>query len=371
MKTNIVLATITKVPNYGAALQAYASKKVLENFGAVTILEHDNPVLRRARSWVRIGSNARSVMSAGKDLMRMRSRSQLLSKFKAFYDHDLGLNQSQTPAQLRERETEIDVCVSGSDQIWNPLCVSDDGTFDEAYFLNFAPYGSKRISFSSSMGGYQCNKNMRGRLAELLNGYDAISVREHDTKIFLEELLAKPVRHSLDPTLHLTSDQWAELIPKNWSLDKPGDFILTYAVPRLKILNDVTKRISSHLKLPVVSIDSDPFPLIDTPYRIRNAGPVEFLDLFRSARFVTTDSFHGVCFSIIHKIPFVAVTSGPHANRIKSLLIRLGLEERCLNDKDDILRAQRPIDYTSVHSILNSERNADLNFLETSMLFEQ
>lgn len=366
MRSKIVLTTITRVPNYGASLQAFAAKQVLQSFGAVTVLEYDNPVLQSARALVRFGPNAKSILSAGKDLLRLRSRSRLLAKFGRFYEHELGMDSAQTLDELLHGRGKIDACVSGSDQIWNPNCVSANDSFDEAYFLTWAPENSRRIAFSSSMGGYTCSPKKRDQLAKLLHAYDAISVREHDTKIFLEELLDREVRHSLDPSLHLTAAEWASFVPPGERSGMPDEYILTYAVPRLRALGEATRQVADHLKLPVVSIDSDPIPLINTPFRAQDAGPKEFLDLFRNAHFVTTDSFHGVCFAIIHRIPFAAFTTGKHANRIDSLLARLGIQERIFESGRSIREIDKPIDFEMVHSKLQHEKCMDMIFLRNA-----
>lgn len=366
MKPNIVLTTITRVPNYGASLQAYASRQVLERFGDVTILEYDNPVVRRSRALIRSGPSAKNLLSAGKDILRFRSRARLLEKFKTFYDYNLGLSESLTLDQIQNTKKKIDFCISGSDQIWNPQCVSDEDKFDDTYFLSFAPQHSRCIAFSSSMGGYQCRGSKLVELARLLSRFDAISVREQDTKILLEQILGRSVRHSLDPTLHLNSSTWSDLV-KNFRADVPEDFILAYTVPRLKRLARVSKQVASCLELPIVSIDGDPFPLVDTRYQINDAGPIDFLELFQRAKFVVTDSFHGVCFAITYRLPFLAVTTGPHASRITSLLTMLGLEGRLVREDSIPNEALKAINYHRVHSRLIQEREKDIAFLEESI----
>jgi len=38
--------------------------------------------------------------------------------------------------------------------------------------------------------------------------------------------------------------------------------------------------------------------------QIRDAGPIEFIELFDNASFVVTDSFHGTCFALNFSKPF-------------------------------------------------------------------
>ena len=67
------------------------------------------------------------------------------------------------------------------------------------------------------------------------------------------------------------------------------------------------------------------------PYDV---APDRFLNLLRGASYVCTDSFHGSCFSIIHRKKFVAFNryaeGAKHSknSRIDTLCGNLGLQER-------------------------------------------
>ena len=70
-----------------------------------------------------------------------------------------------------------------------------------------------------------------------------------------------------------------------------------------------------------------------------DVAPDRFLNLLRGASYVCTDSFHGSCFSIIHRIPFVTFNryadGSKHSknSRIDTLCGNLGLQERRYNEK--------------------------------------
>src|SRR5690606_30181677 len=61
---------------------------------------------------------------------------------------------------------------------------------------------------------------------------------------------------------------------------------------------------------------------------IMDAGPIEFVSLFRNAKVICTSSFHGLAFSIIFEKTFYAVPHLTRNSRISSLLKLLNLDKR-------------------------------------------
>ena len=91
-------------------------------------------------------------------------------------------------------------------------------------------------------------------------------------------------------------------------------------------------------------------PKIVNPRRevrsVHDAGPLEFMDLIRNARFVCTSSFHTMAFAIhFHKDFYVVRHSNGRNTRMQSLLEQLGLGERLV---DRVPESWEPIDYSAV-----------------------
>ena len=81
---------------------------------------------------------------------------------------------------------------------------------------------------------------------------------------------------------------------------------------------------------------------------------------------VYTDSFHGMCFSIIFNKPFILFgSSGKAFTRHESLMSLLGIPDRKANSIDDIKRLENePIDWNSVNQKLQEHLRTAEEFLE-------
>lgn len=87
---------------------------------------------------------------------------------------------------------------------------------------------------------------------------------------------------------------------------------------------------------------------------------------------MVTDSFHGCVFSIIFGKPFVAVAnSWRGTNRFTSLLAPLGLVDRLVFNLEEYYQRRelllKPIDYTKVNSLLDTQSTYSLNFLKNAL----
>ena len=85
------------------------------------------------------------------------------------------------------------------------------------------------------------------------------------------------------------------------------------------------------------------------PYDV---GPEEFLNWIRGAEYVSTDSFHGTCFSVIHHKKFVIFnrysdqSKTSKNSRVDSLCQNLNLSERRFSG--DICAIRNEINYQAV-----------------------
>ncbi|NJO18205.1 MAG: polysaccharide pyruvyl transferase family protein [Thioploca sp.] len=368
MKNEIALITTHNVGNYGALLQAFATQKILSQYGEVETINYFNPHFQSRLDPIRFGLSIRSIKILIHDLLRLKDRNKATKQFKNFIESNMNLSKLVTRQDIQNGAINyFDVYVCGSDQIWNPNVVSKDGKLDPIYFLNFANKPARKISYASSMGGHRLTDSEQEQVKDLLKDFTTISVRESDTQEVLSQLLKREVFHVLDPTLLLSKEEWFKVleIDKNYRTQKE-DYILVYMLPRVPLIKKVVKFFVKKLEAKVVTLEQKFKSFIKADVHIRDAGPIEFIELFANARFVITNSFHGVCFSINFKKPFVAVSGG--GNRVENLLNLFSLKERVIHDEKNIYKLSTDLNYEFLEKQLQDERAKSIKVLNSTIV---
>lgn len=364
----IAIVTIHNTNNYGAIFQTFALQVVLSRYGDVEIVNYDNRHLSRSFDLIRFKLSFHGLLGAGKDIFRLLPRRRVIRSFLAFIEANMKLTKNCTGAELKQGGAGVFDCyVAGSDQIWNPACVSQNGRLDPVYFLDFSPKEARRVSFASSLGAYVFSDKEKLELKEYLNDFSVISVREQGAQKLLQEILGRKVNHVLDPTLLLSKSEWLENVGLPKKAREKEKYILLYTVPKVPLVKKVVDFFSKKIGLKVIAIDQGLSPGARVDEHIRDAGPLDFIRLFTDAEFVITDSFHGVCFSLNFGKPFVAVSPGKYANRIESLLSLVGLEDRLVKSEDDFGGFRCELDFKEAHEKLLSARRSSLNVLSLSL----
>lgn len=361
----IALITIHNANNYGAVLQAYATKKILSNFGEVHTINYDNKHLSHHLDLLRFSPSIHGIKMVIHDLLRLPSRIQAVSKFKNFITTNMNLTQKLSFEELMKGKAgHFDVYICGSDQIWNPEIVSPNKKIDPIFFLSFASKNAKKISYASSIGHHHFSDSEKLEVKNLLYDFTTISTRENDGQKKLSEILPdREIQHVLDPTLLLSKDEWLEAL--DIKLVKPKEaYILVYSVPRTELIRKAVDFYAKKLNLKVVAIDQMLFPLTKVDEHIKDAGPKEFIELYANASFVITDSFHGTCFAANFGKPFVSVSAGKRANRIISLLSLLDVNKRLVNNENEFENIKFEIDSEQILSKLEKLKDKSKKILE-------
>ena len=99
------------------------------------------------------------------------------------------------------------------------------------------------------------------------------------------------------------------------------------------------------------------------------ANVEDWIYIIKNSKYFITDSFHGICFSIIFNIPFICVLNEyAGKSRIKSLSKMLRFEDRIINDItskiDDKLI---DMDFSNINEIMEVEKERSLKWLKNSL----
>lgn len=357
--------TIHNALNYGAVFQAYATQEILSKYGKVEIINYQNKHIEKVYKTFNIRLNHNMPKDLIRDFYLLKGKLSKKKKFDSFFKSKLNLTE---PTDFRSNKlSSYDIYVSGSDQIWNPMCTNGSNIINEHYYLAFAPKSAKKISYASSLGSFRFKVDQYQKAKALLESFDSLAIRERDGKEYLEELLHKKIEQVLDPTLLLSKFDW---IRKLGLQEKQAikEYILVYTVPRSELLKDVIKHYSK-LGVKIIAIDSNLRKLGVVDEQIRDAGPKEFLNLFLNAKKIITDSFHGVCFSINFQKDFLAISSGAQSNRMKNILELTGLEDRFISSIENISNIEKlgAINFNNAHSLLDNRKAESLKYLNKSI----
>lgn len=365
MALKIALITIHWANNYGSSLQTFATLKALNKYGEVSVLDYRNPYTSKGMSWIRFGTKPRDILRISKDMFRLISRYKVIKKFENFSYKNFNLTNPLNNSDFKKLNDEFDVFVSGSDQIWNPKIVNEEGIIDTHYFLDFVT-DKKKISYASSLGTYKYTEIEAKEVTPLLNSYNTIAVREHDSSIYLSKLLHKDVSHVLDPTLLHTKEEWLKFFDIDINQNEEP-YILVYALHKDKLLKEVVEKVVQELNFKVITIDQDPFTNFNCDKHIKDASPEEFIKLFSQANFVITNSFHGTCFSVNFNIPFIVTTPPSSINRIESLLKAVNIDERITIGENLSVLINKDIDFDVINTKLNQLRYLSNTYLLNAM----
>ena len=362
--------------NYGTVLQAYALQKaisMIDGYDAEVIdyrFENEKRLSRAELILLRI-RRVGVYVKEWKRVYRLMKYADVLNeknhKFDDFLEKDLKTSQNLFPlyADLKKASPTYDIYVTGSDQTWSPKI-----GFNPAMFLEFASPKGLKIAYAPSIGVANLSKTEADYLNVHLQPYDAISCRETIGRDVLQKAVkGKTISCVLDPTLLLNSDVWNNIAV---APQIKQSYILCYFIGDRAYYRKIAKQLSQDLDLPLYFIPVSWQDLGEGNNLIPGAGPKEFLGLFRDARLVLTDSFHGTAFAInYHKsfYSFTKIEGGKKAmdnSRLYDILSKVHLEDRLIDNPAKIVFTD--VDYCEVDKILSKEREISWEYLKNALI---
>ena len=362
--------------NYGGYLQCYALMTVLKREG------HEVELIYRR-------NNRRSLISRVKYIIKNiikiilrrehgplipnqewehRKRGRLMMSFV-----DTKISPKTSPIYTTEQLYQIinkknyDYIVVGSDQVWNP---NYGQKHVQDFFLTELPLNTPhRITYAASFGLSEAlfSKEEQKDCGDAISKFDAISVREN-SGVDLINSYGWKVQNTptvvIDPTLLLPSNHYLSLI--NSQTCVKGN-IFCYVLDK-----DITTK---HVVDKVVEITRlESFNIIDTEKWERSdyimPSIESWLTGINNSKLVLTDSYHGMVFSIIMHKPFIVkVNKKRGGDRFVTLLKKLGLENRMVNEVSDVETAlNSQIAWGAVEDILREERLKSISFLKNNII---
>ena len=270
---------------------------------------------------------------------------------------------------LSEQKKLNDVCdgfIIGSDQVWN---YGISKVFGKTFYLDFAEDNKKKIAYAASFGHAVdfAPPEEREIISRLMKRFDAISVREDDGVRLCRDIYHVNATRVLDPVFVVSHERLDKLADHS-KIKETGPYLLAYILDTTPEKKQLLLHMSKRLGLrPVIMLDGFSNnaainrKMLDMDDCIRSNLEVhDWVSLFRNASYVLTDSFHGMCFSILFGKQFLPLPNRHRGySRFNSIARVLNLSDRLILDPQKEINEEKfmqPVDYQQINAILTNER---------------
>jgi len=306
-RKNVAIFNFFYGRNYGAVLTAYALQTIL--------LKHEyNPYLIKVTDVKKPSTNPFFIFE----------KDNLFTTKNIIKQTDLKLLNMY-----------FDNFVVGSDQIWRYKYIKK---YYKTYFFSFVEEHKKKIACAVSFGqkDWEGNETVTEEIKDYTKRFNAISVREKSGVELCNNTFGVNAKAIFDPVFYLTKNDWKKLLDKS-SVNLKSS-CLVYVLDKSKKIAEQVDSIIEKENL--------------TKFWIKNGvtNVYDFVKSINTSQKVITNSFHGLCFSIIfHKDFICLVNKNRGEDRFVSLLSDLGLMDRLFYDLSDVdWKKLPPIDYQKV-----------------------
>lgn len=282
---------------------------------------------------------------------------------KSPYPKDNLAPQFKTKNDMYALNELCETFVVGSDQLFQSTLYLALGEFAA---LDWVDDRKPKIAYAASFGHASVwgEPDVLAELSLRLRRFDAFSVRENDAVDIAKRQFGVDAVQVLDPVFLCDVSVWEKMARCGYK--PPSDFVCSYMLDPTCDKGKIISVIRRSLSLGAVTFSEFRAeydytePLGDN--NIQDLQTEERLCCFVNSRFVVTDSFHGMCFAIIFRKPFIAVLNNKRgASRFLSLLGLLGLEHRLVREENGMDLSAIPalcreaVDYKKVYGILIPE----------------
>lgn len=338
--------------NYGAILTTFALVRTLEALGKKVLLLDPSPMDGNPT---------------------YRAKNSISRRFMA--EHSIACTEPlDSDIKIHALNDTLDTFIMGSDQVWRWQYTKTQGSYP---FFDFAKGEKRKIAVASSFG---ISKEERPQpLAEkakwYLKRFDAVSVREKSGLDILSQTYDVRGEWVLDPVFLCDKTVYDEIsLPES---PEKEPYLLTYVLNPDQNIRSLIASVAAEKGIKVINM-VDGQTDTHAAQQALNSGSVvqdltaeKWVNYIRHAEFFVTDSFHGVCFSLLFNKPFLCVAPPSRGvARFESLLELTALQHRLLPPgytEEQKEAAMVPIDWVAVHQRIDAMRERNLQWLQTAL----
>ena len=328
-KYDIALITMFNIMNYGSALVAYAVNRMLENLG-YTILMIDKDI------------NGVDYNKSDNRSMQFARKRYNISRFYKNNESSFDLNEI------------VDTFVVGSDTMW-----WDTEWANDYAYLDFVESSKRKIAFATSFGHETPAMNYESQVRRryLFNRFNFISTREDAGVRILDEIFGVKAVSFYDPTLIIEKEIFDDLAKD--SERKDSDFVFAYMLDLTPEKEKAAKYVADKLGIKLKLISNMRYKGKSKYIDEYNISIEDFVYYCKNAKFIITDSFHGVCFSIIYEIPFIGIINEMRGVSRYKIFDEMMLTNQLVNLTEKVYEYKDlnfKIDFTTAKEKIKEER---------------
>ncbi len=353
------IGIVTFFGPYGGALQCYALQHILRSLG------HDVKVINRKWGKFRLLEKRTWLQNIKHQIKEIVAPDPFNKFYNQYYEFTQPITSNEILQEIGTKKY-FDVIIAGSDQPWNPECISTMGYY---FYLDWVSPDVKKYAYAVSYGKdyFPASSEEIKKIKAILQQYTAISVRESSGIKISQELFNVNVQQCLDPTLLLDRENYNKLISNNRIKKK---YLCIFFLDKNYSKKQLSMDIATQENLQI--IDNNP-GIPRTQFQqifFKPRSISEWLQNIRDAQYIITDSFHGTIFSILFHKQFICINNKKRGSaRFESVLRLLNLPERLINEEclvsDDVINVlKEEIDYKKIDSMLNILRKSSYEFIK-------
>lgn len=369
--TDVAVLSMQRVNNMGSVLQAYVLEHTIEQFGCsvefidIEKRENDNILLEGHIKDFRDERERDGIVGKIQKIDRYFFW-RLLHKFLRKKQEKQYVFFRNQYLNMNGRKKNFDICVIGSDEVFNCLNTGDWG-FTSQLFGN-VPQASEVVTYAASCGTTTYEElppKVANKIKETFKNVKSFSVRDANTKQFVIKLGGQDVLEHLDPVLiyDFENEMKKANLPK-----LPEHYCIVYSYRnRIHTKEEIgeIKRFCKKYGLTPIAIGAPQFWI----RKFIVCTPFECLKIFKNADFVITDTFHGTIFSVRYAKKYAVMIRESNRNKLQDLINKLEIQQHLLNDMqmlDQVYEQKSGVD--RINEVLLRERNDSINFLKENII---
>ena len=265
-----------------------------------------------------------------------------------------------------------DSFVVGSDQVWTADAIRLLGHY---FFLDFVSDDKKKVAYAPSWGREEFVSDIETikKTQYFLKQFNSISVRESSGVKLCKDIFNVDAVRVLDPVFLMDIKEYEKIASNSNKTEK--NFIFAYVLDYNNEKNEIIDKISKTLNAKVIKV-TDARRVIyakdDIPKDYNVSVTVEdWVYYFKNAKYVFTDSHHGLAMAIIFKKQFLCfMNQGRGATRFISLMRLLKIESRLVYHSSNVGQKEilENINYNEIDCILEEEKENSMQWLKGALL---